>query len=883
MLLPGALALAHLAPGLRGGLVLKLVASLLLGIALASVAALLSWCLGPVGCFHDGLWFSGGLRGAIWIEWGAILLLSIALPLRVWSALRRKRKEKGGTGAVAGEDADSGSASRVGSDQPAKTLTAEDRLIREAYLLAERHKRGGPVAPGWASLLALVGMVVAAGVLGFYGGAALGFDTDGPDHLACIREMFDTDRILPNTVFHADGDGAKLDARKGFFHVVLAEICVLGGVAPERLWELLPGILGPFMVLVFHAFSRRILRTEGAALLATLMGLVCFANLDSGLLPRLGYGSRFGIVAGWGVLALAFHYVFNEADKRVFLLVAAASLAAMAVHVFTLAHAAGMLGATTLAFLLARSYRSSRVRRAAQALGAVLVGAIPLLLWRLAFAFGGANEIHTHTQGMILFGSGLMIPEPGQWERYLLGAGAVPVALSLLLWRKGWEEDDTALLLASSSALPFLVLLNPFLVGLLEPLGGYMISRLALLAPCFAVLAFLARRMGDYLVCLRSPGRIVTALGYFALMWALFFPRVGSLAASYSSQNMERIERRSIEAWRPLLSHLEASVDEPSVVLSDPLTGYAIVALTKHWTVAVLNQHGNPSDSLALARLAAARDVLSPLLGTVEKARACRRFSVDYVLVNTSFSGPYRAFFCQVDCEISRRQIEALEKDDSLFRKIWDVPGQGALFRVVKESVDGLAGVLGGEYARPHCRRLEEAAAEVMVRRLPDEAGPVVADTCCGATVVAARVLPAKVPRGSEVVVELYWSRAGEPGSFPMEGHLRLETEAPRGRLWNMRYSKIHRVFLQWRTGLRYRLRKEFLPFQGTFGVEHWPPYRYLVDRLRVRIPENAARGDYVVKVKWMEQTFLPNLPVSHFFCDRDAYDGAPIGYVEVF
>jgi hypothetical protein len=50
-----------------------------------------------------------------------------------------------------------------------------------------------------------------------------------------------------------------------------------------------------------------------------------------------------------------------------------------------------------------------------------------------------------------------------------------------------------------------------------------------------------------------------------------------------------------------------------------------------------------------------------------------------------------------------------------------------------------------------------------------------------------------------------------------------------------------------------------------------------------IDVPERVARSSYALKLQWMEETFLPNLPLTHFVSDDDAYEGAAVGVVEVY
>ena len=77
------------------------------------------------------------------------------------------------------------------------------RILRRAQELGDQHKADNPVAPRWATLLVLGLMVLTASILGFYAGGHVGQLSDAPDHLSCVREMVERDRILPRTAFFA--------------------------------------------------------------------------------------------------------------------------------------------------------------------------------------------------------------------------------------------------------------------------------------------------------------------------------------------------------------------------------------------------------------------------------------------------------------------------------------------------------------------------------------------------------------------------------------------------------------------------------------------------------------------------------------------------------
>ncbi len=756
------------------------------------------------------------------------------------------------------------------------------RILRAAYRLGDQHKADHPIAPRWATLLVLGVIMLVGAILGLYAGGVLGYVADAPDHIACLREMVERDRILPRTTFYADGDGIATDARKGFFHVALAATALLTDTDPVRLWNLMPGLLIPLALVVFHSFARRLLRSEGTALFATFLALICFAEVTRGPFVRLGYGSHMGVVLAWATLTLALDFVMGRPLRSHLWLLGLAAWAAMATHLFSGVLVLFSLGVYLIAMLVLRRARYTGTRRLAVALLVALGGCLPILIWRLSCTTPAVNPVHTHQQGILSFTRGLYIILPSEWTRFLMGTGFGAIVLSLFLWKRA-REDDAVLYLAALSLAPLLVVANPLVVPLLEPRLGYLVARLAMAVPFLMVLAYMARWMGENLLELTSARRILIALVFYAVMVVLLFPRLEAFARSFSASSLEAQRARSVMLWNDLTAKLDAEIPVPAVVLSDPLTGYSIPALTRHYTVAVLHQHGSPSDTLALARLAACRDVLSPYVGTGEKARLCRRFGVEYVLVNGALEQPLDLFYCSVGPVQAAAQRQALDADLGLFRRVWSLGPRGALYRVRAENLDALAGIMRPGQERPFSRTTEDLTRAVLLRRLPPEAFDVLADTLAGITLAAARLDTTLAERGDGVGATLYWRRVGPAPQFPVEANLRLDTRAPRGPFWSTRMSKIHRRREERRRRTLYRIDHLHVPLEGMLGIDRWPEDRYVVDHVELRIPRQAAIGEYEAKVSWRQQTMLPNLSFWDYSSDRDAREGMAVGFLEVY
>ena len=783
--------------------------------------------------------------------------------------------------------------------------TSADSEARRAPAAPSLHGVAVPGLPGrvsWSGLT-LGALLVLGAAAGLRSGGQLGFNTDSPDHVSCVREMIERDRVLPRTTFHVDGDGAAVDSRKGFYHALLASVAQTAGVDPLDAWRFLPVLLVPLALLAFHAFARSLLGAGFAAVFAVFLMLVNEGE-GGGLLMRLGYGSQMGMVLAWAVLALVLQSILGgdaRLDRRRLGLIAAASFAAVATHLFAFVQVLFSLGVFLLALLIARGRRHTLFARAAVGSAAVLAGCLAPLAWRLIFTFAPLNPIHTHHQGILYLSDRLFVALPELWWRFLGWLGFAGIALSPALWKPA-RTDAAALYCAAAAAAPLLVVANPLLMPLIEPALGYLVDRLMLVVPYAVVLAWLGRRvLQPSPAPARRPALASAGALAFALLLAVTLgPQVATFARSHAPRAVAAREERSIAAWRDLFAALEKTTEPDATILSDPATDYAIPAATSRFAACVLHQHGNPADSLGPARLAACRDVLSPFIASSAKARLCRRFGVDYVLLAQTFARDRDLYTTVAGPEISRRQRAALERDSLLFARVWDGGSRGALYRVRVENLAaveqqsrpaGAGSPLGGEeQSRPVAEGGPPGAAEQSPRiapgdllaALPAGARSIGAPGRAGMSLAGAEIASARVARGDSLDVLCYWRREGPLPELPVIVQVLLQTPFPRGPLAAIGFDNLDRLWQQRRRGELYSARQAHMVVDGQFGLEHWPAGSLVADRVRVPVPENAAPGAYTLKIAWAEEPFIPNPSLRGILCDEDRFGGIPVGVVDV-
>ena len=68
----------------------------------------------------------------------------------------------------------------------------------------------------------------------------------------------------------------------------------------------------------------------------------------------------------------------------------------------------------------------------------------------------------------------------------------------------------------------------------------------------------------------------------------------------------------------------------------------------------------------------------------------------------------------------------------------------------------------------------------------------------------------------------------------------------------------------------------------GAYGVDLWRPDEVVRDSFTVRIPLDAADGDYAVEIKTYRTPHYPNFRLSDYFLDRDYFSGLRAGAIRV-
>jgi hypothetical protein len=301
-----------------------------------------------------------------------------------------------------------------------------------------------------------------------------------------------------------------------------------------------------------------------------------------------------------------------------------------------------------------------------------------------------------------------------------------------------------------------------------------------------------------------------------------------------------------------------ASLPTGSVVLTDPATAYVLSAHTSQRFVVVYEQHGNPHDPLALDRIQAVRDVLSPFVLADFTISACRRFDVDYVLVNSAPPSDASTFLSVWNPAMYRLAVERLDSFGSAFTPMDSPPGT-RLYRIEPDAVVN------------HSWSTSEMPVVV--------ASPPLAP--CGAAapsrafeVAGVGIDPPVALPGDTLRVTLGYHRdSSSRFSLPEVVHVRFDherlgdgAEFPGEKQW--------RRFADGRTGTLSRFRADMRPGHGVYEPDLWPVGFALCETFVVVVPQSARMGEYRVEVSVEQEAQVPNFHVRDLLFNRDHYSG---------
>ncbi len=691
----------------------------------------------------------------------------------------------------------------------------------------------------------------------------MGASTDSFDHLATIGEIRDTGKLTPLTAFYKHPEASLPDPRKGLFHAGLAAMSLYSGQDPVQVWVWLPGALLPLTLLIVFCLGRALTGSTAGGVVSAVFWISCFGGAGSRLPAQIGYAHNVSEIASWVLILMLIKYAGGERG-RLALLSAIGLAACCFVHISAIVLALAAWGC----LLVTAIVLGGRARRPlGAAIGRVgilwLALGVPAAGAKVLLSYAPANPIQLQSQNLLYLTDSLYVVNP-MWICSWLGIPGI-MSIALALWpafRTGGLPGR--LYMVGATLLPVAVVLNPVLVPVFYSVIGYLVERFAWVVPYPYLLAF---------TFMAAAGRVRSGQGILGRGGAAAVAL--AILAAVASAGLSRVEKMSSQGisykgWAPALEYLDKHVEEPAVVASDMLTSYSIPALTRHYIVSTLHQHGSPNDPRGLERIVALNRIMNPYSDPDLLSRTLAEHEVDYILVNKTFDGRRRLYFSEVDPAALQRLDEELACLPEVFRETFRAKGLG-LYSVDRDSLGAL-----GRWSRPRPPYVLPPGRE--------PGGTGVNEVFEGKIELVSVELSDRAPqRGGRIDITCYWRRAVEDLELdlPWVVQVRIQRDYEKGPLYSPAYGKVYRNVLQLLRGERYRWRRPHLPAGGAFPPPMWGD-SVIVDRSHIPIPRWLEPGEYEITVSIGREPVYPTFTLRDFLRDDDRYSGITAGVIEV-
>jgi len=817
--------------------------------------------------------------------WAGLLGLTL-----IWSLARRPLRRAASVSQGASSPS---SRPPVAHAEPGR-LPAEPSGSRRSWLLA-------------APLLAFgfVAMLVEGG--------SLGFTHDSLDYAGYVNRILVSGRCdIASAAYPDDGQLAP-DPRRGTFHFAGAMLCRLSGVAPVEMWRVFPTFLVPLALWVFFAAFRRLLQSAAVAAASLFFFVVSTFFTGDHYINNLAYASRLGWVYSWiGLWAVALYLDRDRFDhtppdswshplphpgsgRAALVLIILAAPILLGIHILSAAQYLVSLGA--FCWVWGFSRREPRpVRRTLLRLPVFTVLALLPFLWlKMRDSYAADNPLFDHRQGLLYLGGDWAVLGPHALANWFGWPGLLVLLLCLPMFSRALERRDMAFMAGGTAAFG-LIVLNPIAVRLIEDARAHsLLFRVLLVAPYFQVLGYYtywAIRRGRE----GRPRRLLLPALFLILAALTLTLHYRAAAVAWSKPQEFRAGLREVPALQVALARLQETDSTPRVVLSDPITSYAIPAYTHHYAMTPFHQHSSPADSRAIERMQDAQAVLSAYVPITKTLEVLREYDVRYILLNQSFRRYQSEYYTLISPVAYERQKAKFTARPEIFPIIHDRDGLTVFaFRDPGPAFSGDGRDLRDSF------RVELAGVTQVVCDPPEGSGTVpdldvqtrraVADLLSaelytgpsvgGLELLATRPDSAEVRRGSAIVIRTWWRRTG-PMTLPVEAFVRFETGFPHPLFHHPLIGRPFRIWYERRHETAYRFGRSLGPLASVFPPYLWETGAIYAEGLYIPVLPHAAPGLYTIRLRLRELPFNPNLRLSDLLTVHDSLDGIVIGQIRI-
>lgn len=731
---------------------------------------------------------------------------------------------------------------------------------------------------GWVAMLA--------------NGGRLEFVHDSLDFAAYVNRIVLTDAIDITSGAFAQSAEMPADPRRGAFHLAAAVLCRVSGASATEMWRAFPSFLVPLALWTFYASFRRLLSSAPAALAALVFFAAATFCSGQYFMNNLAYASRLGWVYSWiGLWGVALFLDAPRPQRRAALVLAIGCAPILVgIHVLSAAQYLVWLGAFCWTWALSRVETPSKRQTLTLLPVAALLALLPFLALKVARSYSVANPLFDHPQGLLYLTDNWVAMEPLLLMRWFSGLGMLGILLAIpLLW--SFRRSRARAFLVGSTLVPFLILFNPLAMRAIEAVHGHsLVYRLMLVVPYFQVLGWMSVWAGRKLFGgsrKRSPSivgrsvRFVAPLLLLLVLAGLLVDRVRECPHTRSFYDESRAGSREMPALNAALVFLDREIPQPQVVLSDPVTSYALPAYSHHYAMTSFGQHTSPSDPRTLERIRDSQAVLNAFVPLDETLSLLRKYSAGYILLNQSFTGGETHFTTVFSPSTYPAQLEKFARYPDIFERIYD-RDKVLVFRFHDpgETTPGLE-----EPPNPFVVLKSEDAENTTREGLALGLG---VDLYEGSSVGGVELLgvsldtTAVVARGSLLEVTTYWRRTHEPIRLPVVAFVRLETTFPNRHFEGPLYGRVYRKWYERSHEATFRFGREQGPLASEFPAFLWETGAVYHAPLFVRIPLHAQWGRYTVRIKLVETAAAPNLRLGDLFTLHDSLDGPVVGHIRI-
>jgi hypothetical protein len=695
-------------------------------------------------------------------------------------------------------------------------------------------------------------------------GLPIAFTSDTLDHVAYVNEIADTQELFPTTSFYLDPGPNGADLRKGLLHVFYGLFSAYLGAPAIGVLAMMNAILAPLLLLAVYAAGGVLFGSRITAALSSLLFLIA---LDEGLRGTAArqsfYSHRFAIAYFVAALACGLRYM-EKKDRALLAPAAFFSFAAVSVHIFfgvLLAFAA--LTVFVWKFCFPGAGFKDHFRRVLPVAAAFAAGVLPFGLYRYATAFPEPNDLHQEVQGVVFLTKSLYIADPYEAFRWFGPIGLFTFFALIAVWKDRGRHAVIGYTAASYLTLAAIVF-NPVLLPPVRSAMTYLIARLNVLVPfyfaaAFFLVRFFSRENGD---ARRKPAaQIACAILLVAIAYALL-PAAGR--NGLSGEAIENGRKTSYLRWEDALGAVGRELPPGSVIASDPLTSYSVTAFTPHYTVCTFDQHAPPNDALLEERMKAARDILSPFVPIGRTSALLAEHRATHVIVNDRFPENVRIEYWSMNREMYPAIRGKFDAHPGAFEPVYD-SGDFVVYRY-----KGDAAATDSVIETPF-----------VADRLP-EGYTAFAEPAGEAALDGYRLESDRLAAGGAAGLALAWSGTA---AYPFRNYVvavRFDHTNPELALGGKPFPKIARKIKEKLTGRSYRFSEFHKVRSGFLSPDSWPAGKIVLDDTTIRVPPNAAPGEYEVSVKLITMQHQPTYRLSDFFSDDDVYSGTVIARVTI-